>query len=279
MLPRTSPRRAGISLIELLVVISIITVLVSLTAAAVQRVRVLGPQTDNYSRMNQIGDAVGRLKNDLRMDYVPSHPINTTLAPGAAGAPVGFALKRSYGSTDPELEFLLRAFPNMDLSDNGYTGQPVVLDANQTLCFFLCGVGDAGGAAQTGFGFSNNPRRPLSPANPGEQRKGPWLEPNSKLFGAGTGFPHLIDPYGTPYAYFASVGGKTNNYGTQSFQGAVSPYQSGGKFVNEKGFQIISAGRDKVFGPGGGNLPATGDPGGYDDHAHFSRGLLGAGLN
>lgn len=274
MLPRTDRRRAGISLIELLVVISIIAVLMSLLMAAVQRVRVLGPQTENFHRMNQMADAIGRLKNDLKLEYVPSHPVS----------PGGFRLQKSYGPNDPELVFLQRAFPNMNLSDNGYVGPNLVLDSNQVLVFFLWGVGDGTPPNPIGFGFSNNPSKPLTPARAGEQRKGPWIEFNAKMFAAGAnGYPHVVDVYGTPYAYFASVNAKPNNYGNQTFTlvtppvGPVSPYLSGGRAVNEKGFQIISAGRDKVFGPGGAVVPATGA--GADDHAHFQKSLLGAGLN
>jgi len=173
----------------------------------------------------------------------------------------------------------------MNLADNGYIGPNIVLnDGNQILCFFVCGVGDASGTSPTGFGFSNNPSKPLTPASAGEQRKGPWIEFNPKMFALSpSGFPWIIDPYGSPYAYFASIDGKQNNYGPQTFVspvGNVRPYKSAttNRFVNEKGFQIISAGRDKKFGPGATVTP-DGTNGGADDQAHFQRTLLGAGLN
>ena len=59
----------------------------------------------------------------------------------------------------------------------------------------------------------------------------------------------------------------------------VTPYKSGGKYVNESGFQIISAGKDQMFGAGDALLPAVGTPGGDDDQANFSRSVLGGGIN
>lgn len=288
--PGTARRRAAFTLVELLVVMAIIAVLVSLILAGVQRVRVLGPQTENASRIQQIHDAIGRCKNDLKLDYIPSHALSGG----------GFTLKATYTGSEPELDILLRAFPNMNTAanpnpqngdtTNGFIGTNVVLDANQTLCFFL-----TGGAATDRQGFSNDPRKPFKPsAGSGEQRKGPWLEPNNKLFGPGpNNHLWLIDVYGTPYAYFASVGGKQNNYGAQGFlpttvpaqTHAVKPYTNGGRVMNESSFQIISAGRDKVFKPlpptpvPSDTLPGTGSPGDEDNQSNFSKYLLGGRLD
>jgi len=264
--------RAAFTLVELLVVMAIIAILVGLLMAGVQRVRVLGPQTENASRMSQISDAIGRCKNDLKLAYIPSNG--------------GFNIKSSYTGTEPELDILLRAFPNMNKSATGYTGPTVTLDGNQTLCFFL-----TGGSITNFTGFSNNPTAPFTPGAAGQTRKGPWLEPNQKLFLPGTPNPAgtppqswIVDPYGVPYAYFASVEGKQNNYnafGAQTFSpggsaGTASPYTNAGRVMNEGGFQIISAGRDKAFGAGGA-LPAVGA--GDDNQANFSQYQLGGRLD
>ncbi|MFO0823512.1 MAG: type II secretion system protein [Gemmataceae bacterium] len=270
MTPTTTRRqqqRAAFTLVELLVVIAIIAVLVSLLMAAVMRVRVLGPQTENGARIQQIHDAIGRCKSDLKLNYIPSNG--------------GFQLKSAYTGTEPELNVLLQAFPNLDRSNTGLPN--VTLDGNQTLCFFLTG----GGFGPAPFsGFSNNPRYPFTPkASGAETRKGPWLEANLKYYTAApNGQPWIIDVYGIPYAYFASVDGKQNNYGTQTFSpgipgvGTASPYSSSGRVMNDSGWQIISAGRDKVFGAGGA-LPAIGSPGGEDNQANFSQYLLGGRLD
>jgi prepilin-type N-terminal cleavage/methylation domain-containing protein len=263
-------RRAGITLIEILVVIAIISILVSLLMAGVQKARIAGKRTENGVRINEIGEAVTRCKSDLKLRYIPAWT-------------AGFRLKSAYTTADPELAILTTAFPNLDYTN---TGLPTAtLDANQTLCFFL-----TGGAVTNFSGFSNNPRYPFTPGAAGESRKGPWVQNNQKFFSLNppgltpNGHPWLVDVYGLPFAYFASVDGKPNNYtttafGAQSYAG-TSPYVgASGRFVNENGFQIISAGTDKTFGPGGTNVPATGSPGGEDDQANFSKTLLGGGIN
>ncbi|WP_439621756.1 type II secretion system protein [Gemmata sp.] len=259
-------RRAAFTLVELLVVIAIIAVLVSLTLAGVQRVRVLGPQTENAARIQQIHSAIGSCKNDLKLDYIPAHQVS-------AG---GFKIKSSYylgppvtvQPADPELDFLLRAFPSMNVNATGYTGGDLTLDANQTLCFFL-----TGGTVTNFTGFSSNPAQPFSKV--GTTRKGPWLEPNMKMYDQATG--RILDVYGIPYAYFAAVGGKQGAYAGQTF-GTLTPYTTGtpARFMNESGFQIVSAGRDKTFGTGGG-LPAS--QAGEDNQSNFSKYLLGGRLD
>lgn len=149
-------------------------------------------------------------------------------------------------------------------------------------------------------GFRNSPAYPLNNPNgfvavSGEQAKGPFFNfKQERLFGG-----HFYDPYGeTPYLYFSSKNG--NDYHAFGvFAGAINTYtQDGGwgraadgnsvkpfkgldgRYLNPNGFQIISAGKDKVFGRGGQYEPGIGDytpsaPGG-DDIANFHRGMLGA---
>lgn len=274
MMLQKARRKGSFSLIEILVVIAIIAILMSLLMAAVQRAREAGRRTDNGQRMQQISQAVGLCKEGLKLAYIPSHPLSNG----------GFTLKVQYNQNDPELEFLTRAFPNINWQSN--TGllpalNNTTLDANQTLVFWLCGVGDQAGTAATGFGFSNNPAQPLAPARPGEQRKGPYLKDGSRYLSQGSGFPRFIDAYGNPVAYFAPVGGKPGMYGTQTYTvnaTTVSPYQvqGGGRFVAQDGFQIISAGRNGRLGAGGATNPAIGD--GEDDMINTQTEQAGAGV-
>jgi hypothetical protein len=260
--------RTAFTLIELMVVITIIIVLMSLLMAGVQRALDAGKRTDNIDRMAQVGSAVGLAKQKLNMPYVWSGP---------------FKLRSIYQQGDPELDILLQMFPNMNWggsADNGYTGADVILDANQALVLLLTG------GAPTGMtGFSTDPRKPFSAA--GASRKGPMLEANPKWFDASSGHPRLIDPFNNPYIVFAATKGKNGNYAKDNYGNpqtitvgsvTVSPYLSGTGFVNAAGFQIISAGKDKMFGVGGATLPGVGSPGGEDDQANFSRATLGSGI-
>jgi prepilin-type N-terminal cleavage/methylation domain-containing protein len=257
MLTRTRRPRAGFTLIELLVVMGIIATLVGLLLPALSGARVRALQTQNLDRMNKIATALTNLKDPtqgLNLDYVPA----------------GFRLMSAYSGTEPEAFILKKAWPNIDLAATGLPNN-VTLDGNQTLVFFL-----TGGGVTNGTGFSTNPRQPFSA---GGSRKGPFLEFNTSYIVAGpNNQPWIIDTFGTPYAYFAAVNGKANAYGGQSFvhptAGTAVPVQSSaGRYAKENTFQIISAGRDKVFG-GGATLPLSGSPGGADDQGHFQSTIL-----
>ena len=147
----------------------------------------------------------------------------------------------------------------------------LVLEGSQSLAFFL------GGPDLQGF----TPSGPTSPAAGATSKKGPYfdfvvsrMDPSVVTrVNTLTGRPDVangylngyLDPYGTPYAYFSTA--SANNYdlnygwvpplaGTVSaanpaYVNPVRAYQEvGGKPINSGRVQIISAGRNKRFGPG-----------------------------
>jgi len=175
------------------------------------------------------------------------------------------------------------------------TPQRFDFDPNQTLATFL-----TGSVFTENQGFSNNKQQPFTPAaGAGETRVGPFLETKKEDFDAPPTSPiqltlgtRLIDKWGTPFAYFSAFslatgrfdygnGTLTQTYGTAGTVSAYSPPGTPRKFMNPKSTQIISAGRDKTFGPGGLWVPGQGSyvqnvvQGGYDDFSNFQRSRLG----
>lgn len=90
------------------------------------------------------------------------------------------------------------------------------------------------------------------------------------------------DPYsdtGSPYAYFRA--GPAGKYNPGDAHLGVSPYLKTAvpskTYHNPESYQIISAGRDGQFGPGGVWTPTSADsidPKGADDQANFHTALL-----
>ena len=65
-------RRTAFTLIELLVVVSIITVMMSLLMAGVQRARDAGSRTLAHSEIRELAQGVALFKNKFNVDYIPS---------------------------------------------------------------------------------------------------------------------------------------------------------------------------------------------------------------
>jgi hypothetical protein len=101
----------------------------------------------------------------------------------------------------------------------------------------------------------------------------------------GSPFPSYLDSHSAssgkkvPFAYFSSYK-RTNGYSlTDNVSLGVAPYQESGaplvKYVNPSSYQLISAGADGQFGPGGLWTPSSVPPQGRDDIANFSDRNLG----
>jgi prepilin-type N-terminal cleavage/methylation domain-containing protein len=283
MTPRNDRRRAGFTLVEILVTIAIIAILIGLLLPAVMRVGEQRDVLETKSRIAQLTEAIQNAKNHKRINM----PFVWT---------GNFRLKGKYVGTEPELELLLAMFPQMNTlksqglspgqenlaQSNGYEGQEVLLDTNQTLVLLL-----TGGGVTNFTGFSVNNRKPFQ-IDSGE-RMGPFLEHNVKWFDMSLTHPKIRDAWDTPFVIFAPQKGKRGVYGTacdgieqkwpegSGIPAVIKPFLSNGKYLNENGFQIISAGKDQAFGSGGANLPAVGA--GEDDLANFSGGPLAGGIN
>ncbi len=152
-----------------------------------------------------------------------------------------------------------------------------------------------GGTLTEFKGFSNNPARPLSPAKPfgagrePEKRKGPFMEVNGKKFTnakSGVMDGRLRDPWGTPYAVLGAIRVGQDYHPEVTYADFEDPtnkltaYFTATGYYNKGGVQIISAGPNRRFGPGGKYTPgadewATSKTGG-DDLANFKKDQLSA---
>jgi prepilin-type N-terminal cleavage/methylation domain-containing protein len=284
-----SGRRTGFTLIELIVVVAIIAVLVSLLAAGVMAYMRKIPDINTVNEIRQLAVGVEAFKTKYKV-YPPS---TITLS----------NIQANIDATS--LAYIYAIWPRIDVTQTSWPATPVTLRGDQCLVYFLQGP--------AGTGFSTNPQNPTQLTG---GRVGPFFtfdQGRLVFYPTGAAVPSYVDPYlkatttfpnGTPYAYFSS-GRSTNGYSPLdcSALGVSAYYQAGTappQYYNASTFQIISAGRDGVFGPGtapaapgtpwspvnapnyemipGSAVNYLGVPGnGLDDYSNFYESQLGVG--
>ncbi len=265
-------RRAGYTFVELLMVIAIIAVLAALLLGGVQKVLALQARTEAMSEITKMAAALEQAKAAYdHIDYLPSRLVlhsNVAVYRDENAAPevkrTAQVFRKMFG----------RRFLSNGTAVNWGVPDGTVLSGSECLVFYLGGMPGSGRMD----GFSTDP---VNPTKPGGERKGPFYEFRwTRLVPGPHGRPHYLDPWGTPYAYFgpnwANAYDPTHaqTFTTKNGTSTVAPYGGGSNWINPKSFQIISAGRNLVFGPGGTSWdPSTGygelNPGG-DDLANFS---------
>lgn len=296
-----SGKRLAFTLVELLVVILIIAILVSMVSSAVMKAMGRIPEVKTRTEIAEMDVALRAFMTDYGLvDPPPSSLVlyeNIALYPANSASPL---VAQSYA-------FLQKVFgknlgPLVDWDGDGHIYQNAwVLEGEYCLVFYIGGIPSPTGGPQ---GFSTNNMKPSFGSMLGEtpgKRKGPYftfdmtrLRAGKTLGPAAPGFMVYIDPWqskqspfyntlgGTPYAYFSSRG--TNNAYSLVAPGDCPTIKAAPYFItnttqcmNPNGYQIISAGKDGVFGTHGW-VPASGAVGaGADDQANFSAGLLGNG--
>jgi prepilin-type N-terminal cleavage/methylation domain-containing protein len=319
LLSQTKPTRQAFTLVELVVVIAIILVLAALLLSAVFKAVNVANELNNTSDIRQLDLAVQAFLAKYQVPYLPSQIRLCRSASTYTSSPSSTAnldndsmqyLQRLWprlGSTWTGV--------NWDGNTNAAAPASFTLKGQECLVFFLGGIpGTSSGGANFCQGFSTNPKNPAdltAPMNPAFfDFKSERLVngPSTVILSPGPSsvFFEYLDTYGSanntkskPYVYFSSY--KTaNGYGRYTTNDCsvpntnpnlditVLPYvkstsPSPGIFHNSNGYQIISAGRDQLFGaPAGGLwLPATASdtfpPGsaGADDQTNFYNRTLG----
>lgn len=278
--PKNIPsRRLAFTLVELLIVIAIIALLIGLLVPALMNVRRNAQIAEISVDIREIDAALTAFKNKYG-DYPPSR---ISLYNSAAG-----------WNGDRRSKTIIRKFwPQFDFTSDGANGGSPArrdLDGSECLLFFLAGVRDGDGKY---IGFSNNPARPFLAT--GQSRVDPFLSDieSTRIDTSdpdGDGFYVYKDPVSTstePYVYYSSYGGQGYDSADHTAYGSGKPvfYREGtaanAKRLKPQSYQIISAGLDGRFGPGGAYTPdkSTVLPGANrDDEAdnvtNFSGGTL-----
>lgn len=272
-------KRKAFSLIELLAVIAIIAILIAIMLPVVSGVRRTAFNAQVAVEMQQVTTVAGMFSG-----YFGIQPMVN------GGGPNGeFRLCSNYSDTSwPEAQYLKRLFPNADFADNGLrvkdpsgvlvsvpSSNPELLDGNQALVFWL-----SGGTYTNYRGFSLNRQKPFTPpASVTEDRK-KWMDfDQSRMYDAnGIQDNRWRDPHKVPYAVLG-FNPISRTFPTNVTCFGVRPYERDGKIYNSGTIQIICAGMNDSFGPGGILTPGVGawksPNSGYDDLANFRQQMLG----
>jgi prepilin-type N-terminal cleavage/methylation domain-containing protein len=244
--------RAGFTLVEALVVVSILVILAALTTAAVVRALQSAEDARVVAEIRQLENGVAAFKAEFGVDYMPSHiKLFNNLA---------MYQTPNLKNTDPVAyetrQFLSRMFPRMPQSGTigwSQSGSGTYeLFGPECLVFFL------GGRNGT-EGFSKNPNDPWNGAGNRTKPSFDFDTKRLKLSQWTPGFLNYIDGYfngspeDKPYFYFTSRSG--NDYSAAdainhpaSFTRIAAFRDQNNRFINPNSFQIVSAGRDKRVG-------------------------------
>ncbi len=322
MINRQRPSgRPAVTLIELMVVITIIAILVALLTGAVMKAISKGPELVTSSEMGEFQSKLSAEERDAGVKYLPSrlHLSKQNFYPNK-GVPnsldadsVRFLTER-FGKNACFNFTALSGANFIDWNGDGVANEELYLEGEQCLVFHLGGIpsGVTPGSI-TMLGFSLNQQNPAAAPTVGAHRGGPFFDFQSNRLKAITSaftdpvafplppnghygpFPVYLDPWvqvgggREPYAYFVSSNkegaGQYSKYGSSDCPSILAattgnplvPYLSpSGVAFNPSSCQIISAGKDGKFGPGG-ILPKAGtsDQYGKDDQANFGSRVLG----
>ncbi len=269
-----TPARGAFTLVELLIVIAIIAVLASLLTVGVQRAIQFSRQVSVKTEMSQIELALANAARELgSVPYIPSQIILRD--------------DLTYDTTDPiqaaSQRLLQMMFPGLsgtvNWNGNASTTDVATLNADQAWVFFLGGIPSLSG----GDGFN----RGTNPTVAGGKRKGPFYDfKPDRLILQANGFFTYRDSWKANSGIGMIVYNNISRDPTAAdldrpsvlFPGRY--LQAANKLYNPKGYQILSAGKDGLFGvnqtrpvlfKGYTDADVTG---GADDQANFAESVL-----
>jgi prepilin-type N-terminal cleavage/methylation domain-containing protein len=273
-------RRRGFTLIEILVVIAIIAILAGLLLGGVMAFMSKGPEAKNRNDILQIQQGL----NNFYAAYHFYPPDEIRLCSDHSKYGASALDQQSLKCLNAMFPNLINNWTNIRWAGPGTSPTlDVTLEGDQALVFFLLGPPNGASTPQLMGGFSTNPTDPIDVGGGAPNRKRFMEYDLSRLKlvprtgnTAGSMFPSYMDAYNKqPLVYFSSNSrqngytGIANSLGVSAYLQQTTPVN----YYNSTTFQIISAGPDGVFGPGGTTLPATGA--GSDDMSNFSGKKLG----
>lgn len=234
----SSRTRHAFTLVELLVVITIIGILAGLITAAAFRARIAAKQAVIKIEMEQLSMAIERYKNDVG-EYPPDCVFLGGCAATASDSTVNDYLKTT--AQNDILRHIRKRFPRFTsatswnalcnhIKQNDGNHYPSIdlndLDPSKALLFFLGGLPEKNVANEwTPAGFHTNPTDPFRTGGP---RTKPFFEFPRERIDASTRqfFPRYLDtaPTKAPYVYFKC---RNNEYGaTDSASAPTQVYPS-----------------------------------------------------
>lgn len=307
-------RPAGFTLIELVIVISIIAVLIALLVPTTISVLGDAKSAEAQAEMTAIASSIATFKSEF--GQLPPSYISFVAADGTM-ATLPSPTKAILRSMFPQIQFNLAL--QTSLTTAGLWGQE--LYGPEALVFFLGGVRKSNGTVFTAemAGFSKNPANPFAqPASASSTRLGPFVDFDASRLGEITRTansdglsmdPHMTfdDPAtpasefaGNPLAYTDKLEkslprpllylstAATNSYNAKHsglIQATVTdpatypwnPYaKSSTSLYNPTSFQLISPGLDGEYGKGGlFNEAEPAEGPDADNLANFASGELG----